>query len=85
MVTDQKELNAHLDFTKTFAFQNFKVVEDPFQYEFSDIDMTEKRKFQFNNVTLPYLIFLLMGSCSNYVVPEPYSDYQRFHGPNNFI
>jgi hypothetical protein len=44
-----KNMNAHLDFTKTFAFQNFKVVEDPFQYEFSDIDMTEKRKFQFNN------------------------------------
>ncbi len=44
-----KNMNLHLDFTKTFAFQDFKVVEDPFQYEFSDIDMTEKRKFQFNN------------------------------------
>ncbi len=44
-----KHMNEHLDFTKTFAFQNFKVVEDPYQYEFSDIDMTEKRKFQFNN------------------------------------
>lgn len=44
-----KNMNSHLDFTKTFAFQDFKVVEDPFQYEFSDIDMTDKRKFQFNN------------------------------------
>ena len=42
-------MNDHLDFTKTFAFQNFKVVEDPFQYEFSNIDVTDTRKIQMGN------------------------------------
>ena len=37
-------MNDHLDFTRTFAFQNFKVEKDPFKYEFSDIDVTETRK-----------------------------------------
>lgn len=27
-----------LDYTQTFAFQDFRLVKDPFQYEFSDID-----------------------------------------------
>lgn len=44
-----KHMNDHLDFTKTFAFQNFKVIEDPFQYEFSNIDVTETRKIQMGN------------------------------------
>jgi len=44
-----KHMNDHLDFTKTFAFQNFKVVEDPFQYEFSNIDVTDTRKIQMGN------------------------------------
>jgi len=44
-----KNMNDHLDFTKTFAFQNFKVVEDPFQYEFSNIDVTDTRKIQMGN------------------------------------
>jgi hypothetical protein len=44
-----KHMNEHLDFTKTFAFQNFKVVEDPFQYEFSNIDVTDTRKIQMGN------------------------------------
>ncbi len=44
-----KHMNDHLDFTKTFAFQNFKIVEDPFQYEFSNIDVTDTRKIQMGN------------------------------------
>ncbi len=44
-----KNMSDHLDFTRTFAFQNFKLVEDPFQYEFSNIDVTETRKLQFGN------------------------------------
>ena len=32
-----------LDFSKTLAFQNFKIITDPSIYEFSDIDMTEAR------------------------------------------
>ena len=33
-----------LDFSKTFAFQNFKLERSPLVYEFSSIDMTGKRK-----------------------------------------
>lgn len=32
--------NQKLDFTRTLAFQNFTLVENPYLYEFSDIDMT---------------------------------------------
>ena len=33
-----------LDFNKTFAFKNFVLDRNPLHYEFSSIDMTEKRK-----------------------------------------
>ncbi len=33
-----------LDYSKTLAFRNFKLVTNPLQYEFSDIDVTETRK-----------------------------------------
>ena len=32
-----------LDFNKTFAFRNFKIVTDPYLYEISDIDVTLTR------------------------------------------
>jgi len=32
-----------LDFSKTFAFQNFTLVRDPYYYEHSDIDVTNTR------------------------------------------
>lgn len=35
---------AKLDFSKTFAFSNFVLERNPLRYEFSSIDMTEKRK-----------------------------------------
>ncbi|OQY05925.1 MAG: asparagine synthetase B [Bacteroidetes bacterium 4572_117] len=33
-----------LDFTKTFAFKDFTISMDPFEYEFSNIDVTNYRK-----------------------------------------
>ena len=33
-----------LDFTRTFAFRNFKLVESPYIYEFSNIDVPSPRK-----------------------------------------
>jgi len=33
-----------LDFSKTFAFENFTLVKDPYEYEFSNIDVTRTRK-----------------------------------------
>ena len=36
--------NTKLDYTQTFAFRNFKLSTNPMEYEFSDIDMTGKRK-----------------------------------------
>ncbi len=43
---DKMENNAQekLNFNNTLAFQNFKIIEDPNKYEFSDIDMTENRR-----------------------------------------
>ena len=38
------DLDAHLDFKRTFAFENFKLVKDPNVYEFSNIDATETRR-----------------------------------------
>lgn len=32
-------MNARLDYSQTLAFENFRVVEDPFRYEYSDIDV----------------------------------------------
>ncbi len=29
----------HLDFSKTFAFENFNIITDPYQYEHADIDV----------------------------------------------
>ena len=36
-----------IDYSKTFAFKNFILDRKPEHYEFSDIDMTEKRKVPF--------------------------------------
>jgi hypothetical protein len=37
-----------LDFSKCFAFQNFTLVRDPLQYEFSNIDATNSRRIAMN-------------------------------------
>jgi hypothetical protein len=37
------DVDNKLDFNPTFAFENFKLVKDPNQYEFSNIDATETR------------------------------------------
>jgi hypothetical protein len=38
------DVDNKLDFNHTFAFENFKLVKDPNQYEFSNIDATETRQ-----------------------------------------
>lgn len=38
-----KEMNGKLDFNRTFAFRNFHLVANPYEYEFSDIDVTDTR------------------------------------------
>ena len=38
------DYNSKLDFSKCFAFRNFKLSTNPMEYEFSDIDMTSKRQ-----------------------------------------
>jgi hypothetical protein len=37
-------MNEKLDFSHTLAFRDFEVVKDPFQYEFSDIDVSTTRR-----------------------------------------
>jgi len=44
-----KDMNEKLDFTKTMAFRNFHLVTNPYEYEFSDIDMTDTRKVSKDN------------------------------------
>jgi hypothetical protein len=38
----------NLDYSKTLAFQNFTIFEDPFEYEYSDIDATQDRRIPQN-------------------------------------
>lgn len=40
--------NSKLNFDQTFAFRNFKLSQNPLEYEFSDIDMTTQRKIPRN-------------------------------------
>ncbi len=37
------DMNSKLDYSKTFAFRNFKLETNPYQYEFSDIDTYWRR------------------------------------------
>lgn len=39
-----RDMQDKLDFTSTFAFQNFILSKNPMEYEFSDIDVTTTRK-----------------------------------------
>lgn len=42
------------DFSKTFAFENFKLKKDPLEYEFSDIDNTDARRSRALNESNDY-------------------------------
>jgi len=42
------DANQKLDFTQTLAFQNFKLIDDPLEYEFSTIDATQNRRVSQN-------------------------------------
>ena len=42
------QMNEKLDFSQTLAFQNFKLIEDPLEYEFSTIDATQSRRIAQN-------------------------------------
>ncbi len=44
-----KQANEKLNFSQTFAFQNFHLIESPYEYEFSDIDATNTRKVSREN------------------------------------
>lgn len=39
-----KQANEKLDFTQTFAFKNFTLIPNPYEYEYSNIDVTQTRK-----------------------------------------
>lgn len=39
-----KQADEKLDYSKTFAFENFHLEKSPYEYEFSDIDATNSRK-----------------------------------------
>jgi hypothetical protein len=39
----EPNFNDKIDYNKTFAFKNFKLKTNPYEYEFSDIDVTQTR------------------------------------------
>ena len=39
---------SELNYSKSLAFKDFKLVNNPYEYEYSDIDMTQVRKVPFN-------------------------------------
>ena len=44
----ENDINKKLDFSKTFAFKNFELVQNPNKYEFSSIDATQSRRVKAN-------------------------------------
>jgi len=44
-----KNAQEKLDFSKTFAFKNFKLNKNPYDYEFSDIDVSRTRRVRQEN------------------------------------
>lgn len=48
---DPQDLSAQqkLDFSKSLAFKDFRLVTNPYEYEYSDIDMTTVRKVPFSS------------------------------------
>ena len=55
-----------IDYNKTFAFKNYTLDRNPNRYEFSDIDMTEKRK-----IPMEKDYFTLMGYSAKWdVIPS---------------
>ncbi len=42
----EPDVQSHLNYSKTFAFQNFTIETNPHVYEFSDIDVTLTRKLK---------------------------------------
>ena len=44
----ESDINNKLDFSKTFAFKNFELVQNPNKYEFSSIDATQTRRIKPN-------------------------------------
>lgn len=49
--------NSKLDFTNTFAFKDFRLIEDPGVYEFSNIDATEHRSGKVTQMTDFFTLF----------------------------
>jgi hypothetical protein len=43
-----RSMNSKLNYSKTFAFQNFKLSTNPYEYEFSDIDTYNTRRQKYN-------------------------------------
>ena len=44
-----KDAEQKLNFSETFAFENFQIIKDPNIYEYSDIDVTKTRKIDEEN------------------------------------
>ena len=38
------DYESKLDFSQTLAFENFRIIDDPFEYEYSTVDATQERR-----------------------------------------
>ena len=50
------DVQNRLDFSKTFCFQNFNLITDPYKYEFSDIDIDPVEEGIYNT-QVPFTLF----------------------------
>ena len=60
------DFQTRLDFTRTFAFENFQLVTDPGKYEFSDIDIDVVQTFTTRNVKEPMDYFEIFEFSAKY-------------------
>ena len=77
-----------LDFTKTFAFQNFKLIFDPYKYEFSNIDIDPVAE-GIANKNVPFQLFqfsakedpipTMLNQDHTYIIPDFLGQTTAFH------
>lgn len=64
-----------IDYNKTFAFINFTLERNPSRYEFSSIDMTDKRRIPKETDYFTLMEYSAKGSYSYNAYPKPHSTY----------
>ena len=74
-----------LNFENTFAFKDFRLVTNPLEYEYSNIDNTRTPRTEKLDYFTLFDFFSKMGSYSNDAYTKSYKDRKRIHGADNCI